>query len=101
MLQVISGVQTLSDGITCSAEQHGRVGDTQQRVVQEALQHGRVHLEVCGQVLGGDGRPADEQGQALTHGQRLGQLPVGEQSGEAANCNNVFNVLDLGADFCP
>lgn len=62
-------------GPTCPAEQHGGVGGTQQAVVAEALQHGRVHVEAAGQVLRGDGRPTDEASQALTHGQRLGQLP--------------------------
>lgn len=32
-------------------------------------------MEVCGQVLGGDGCPTDESCQALPHSQGLGQLP--------------------------
>lgn len=67
-------------GVTCSAEQHRGVGDTQQGVVKEALQHGCVHMEACGQVLGGDGRPTDEHSQTLTHSQRLGQPAEGERA---------------------
>lgn len=65
-------------GVTCPAEQYGAVGDKQQSVVKEALQHGCVHVEACGQVLGGDGRPTDEGSQTLTHGQCLGYLPERE-----------------------
>lgn len=65
--------------ITCPAEQQAGVGDAQKHVVQHALQHGRVHVEVWGQVLGGDGRPADESRQTLTHAQRLGKLPEKEK----------------------
>lgn len=71
-----------SVGFTCSAEQHGGVGGAQQGVVQEALQHRRLHVEASGQVLGGDGRPTDEPSQALTHSQRLGKLPEGQQEHE-------------------
>lgn len=62
-------------GPTSPAEQHGGVGDTQQAVVTETLQHGSVHMEAAGQVLRGEGCPTDEPSQALTHGQRLSQLP--------------------------
>lgn len=67
-------------GPTRPAEQHGGVGGTQQAVAAEALQHGRVHVKAAGQVLGGDGRATDEGGQALTHGQRLSQLPWRQQT---------------------
>lgn len=62
-------------GPTSPAEQHGGVGDTQQAVVTETLQHGSVHMETAGQVLRGEGCPTDEPSQALTHGQCLSQLP--------------------------
>lgn len=68
-------VPTLCSDLTCCAEQQAGVGDTQQGVIKEALQHRCVHMEGGGQVLGGDGCSTNEPGQALTHGQRLGQLP--------------------------
>ncbi|KAG7234895.1 hypothetical protein INR49_003632 [Caranx melampygus] len=80
-----------------TTNQHGGVGDTEQGVVQEALQHRCVHMEVCGKVLGGDGRPADEPSQTLTHGQCLGQLPGrGEriiQKGRACCYDLILNQL--------
>lgn len=77
-LSTIKRIIVLRDlcvGPTSPAEQHGGVGDTQQAVVTEALQHGSVHMEAAGQVLRGEGCPTDEPGQALTHGQCLSQLP--------------------------
>ena len=81
--------------ITCSTEQHGGVGETQQDVVQEALHHGSVHMEAGGQVLGGDGRPTDEPRQALTHGQCPGQLPERQRAPRYAlqNMSALIHLL--------
>lgn len=72
---IISYHQQQRLGGTSPADQHAGVGQTQQQVVEEALQHRSVDLEVGGQKLGADGGSADEQRQALTHDQRLEQLP--------------------------
>lgn len=66
-------------GATSPAEQHAGVGQTEKSVIEEALQHWSVDVEVGGQILGADGCSTDEQCQALTHGQRLEQLPVQEE----------------------
>lgn len=79
------------EGPTCPAEQHGGVGGTQHAVVTEALQHGGVHMEAAGQELGGDGRPTDEPGQALTHGQRLSQLPWRQET--AFRRTNILTLV--------
>lgn len=53
-------------------------------------------MEVGGQVLGGDGRPTDESRQALTHGQRLGQLPEkDDRRGGFRTLNHFENFLGL------
>lgn len=88
-------------GVTCSAEQHWGVGDTQQGVVKEALQHRCVHMEARGQILGGDGRPTDEPSQTLTHGQRLRQLPERERwhsfnTSRHLGMSSVLSILKHG-----
>lgn len=55
------------------AEDRG-VGEQQQGVVEEALKHGRLHLQLS-QELAADGRPTDQQGQDLTHEDGLQQAP--------------------------
>lgn len=64
-------------GTTSPADQHAGVGQTKKSVIEDALQHWSVDLEVSGQILGADGCSTDEHCQALTHGQRLEQLPGG------------------------
>lgn len=62
-------------GITCSEDQHGGIGDTQEGVIEEALQHWSVYVEAGGQILRADGCSTDEPRQALAHGQYLHSLP--------------------------
>lgn len=68
-------LDTVSCGVTSPADHHAGVGGAQQRVVQEALQHRRVQVKLCGQVLRGDCGTTDEPGQTLTHRQRFEKLP--------------------------
>lgn len=56
------------------AAKDGGVGEQQQGVVEEALKHGRLHLQLS-QELAADGRPTDQQGQDLTHQDGLQQAP--------------------------
>lgn len=71
---------------TFPADQCAAVGHAQKSVVEEALHHGSVEVEACGQVLGADGRPTDEQRQSLAHRQRLEQLPAQTQA-------KVLNII--------
>lgn len=59
------------------AEKRG-VDEQQQDVVQEALQHRRLHASLD-QILRADRRPADEQRQDLAHPNGLQKLPVEEE----------------------
>lgn len=64
-----------SSGTFAGAED-GRVDEQQQRVVEEALQHWRLHPDVS-QVLAAHSGPTDQQGQDLAHGDGLQQTPGG------------------------
>lgn len=65
----------MSAVLTFVAAKDGGVGEQQQGVVEEALKHGRLHLQLS-QELAADGRPADQQGQDLTHQDGLQQAPA-------------------------
>lgn len=64
--------------LTFAGAKHGRVNEQQQHIVQEALQHRRLHTSI-GQELRADCRPADEQRQDLTHQNGLQKIPGEEQ----------------------
>lgn len=66
----------VSVGTFAGAEKR-RVDEQQQDVVQEALQHRRLHTSQD-QVLGADRRPTDEQRQDLAHHNGLQKVPVEE-----------------------
>ena len=61
--------------LTFAAAEVGGVSDEQQGVVEEALEHGRLHASL-GQVLAAHCRPADHQRERLAHGDGLQELPV-------------------------
>lgn len=71
------------------------VGEQQQGVVQEALQHGRLHPGI-GQVLTAARRPTDQQGQDLAHGDGL-QQPAAERERELQfyvfRLENIYFVI--------
>lgn len=69
--------------LTFAGAENGRVDEQQQGVVQEALQHGRLHPSV-GQVLTAHCCPTDQQGQHLPHDDGLQQTP-GELSKACVN----------------
>lgn len=60
--------------LTFAGAKHGRVNEQQQHIVQEALQHRRLHTSI-GQILRADRRPTDEQRQDLTHQNGLQKIP--------------------------
>lgn len=78
----ISAVRVVSPpgvgAVTFAGAEKRGVDEQQQDVVQEALQHGRLHAGQD-QVPGADRRPADEQRQDLAHHKGLQKLPVEEQ----------------------
>lgn len=63
---------------TFSGAEKRRVDEQQHHVVQEALQHRRLHTSQD-QVLGADRRPTDEQRQDLAHHNGLQKVPVEEE----------------------
>lgn len=68
-----------SRGHTFARAQDEGVGEEQQGVVEEALQHGRPHPRNS-QVLAAHRRAADQQGQNLTHHHGLQQTPGGTET---------------------
>lgn len=62
--------------LTFAGAEGGRVDEEQQGVVEEALQHGRLHPS-SDQVLTAHCRPTDQQGQDLPHEDGLQQTPGG------------------------
>lgn len=81
----------MSGALTFAGAEDGGVGEQQQHVVEEALQHGRLHLGIS-QVLAGHCRPTDQQGQDLAHHDGL-QQPPGE-SGTALGATQKSKLLD-------
>lgn len=69
---------TRASVLTFVGAEPGGVDEQQQDVVQEALQHRRLHTST-GQVLRADRRPADEQRQDLSHHNGLQNTPEEEQ----------------------
>lgn len=61
--------------MTFAGAEKCRVAEQQQDVVQEALQHRRLHTSLD-QVLRADRRPTDEQRQDLAHHNGLQKFPV-------------------------
>lgn len=66
---------------TLPDSQGGGVDQEQQDVVEEALEHGRVGVEVNSQVLAGQTDGTDQQGQDLTQGEGHQQVPAGRGGG--------------------
>lgn len=64
--------------VTFAGAEKRRVDEQQQDVVQEALQHRRLHASLD-QVLRADRRPADEQRQDLAHQNGLQKFPAEEK----------------------
>lgn len=59
--------------------QHQRVNQEEQAVIDETLQHGRVHSVLFCQILAGDGRAANTQGQHLAQSYGLQNIPREEE----------------------
>lgn len=71
--------------LTFATGQNCGVGQKQQHVIYEVLKHGRVNMEVCGQVLRADGRATDHSRQHLAHGCAFQQTP---------EINNVADISE-------
>lgn len=66
----------------------GCIDQQQQDVVEEALQHGRLHLGI-GQVLAAHRCPTDQQRQDLAHGDGLQQMPGGAATAQWVEWDTV------------
>jgi len=64
----------MSQRLTFATAEAGGVAGQQQGVVEEALEHGRLHAGL-GQVLAAHRRAANHQGQRLAHGDGLQETP--------------------------